>query len=140
MLKNEIETNEIILVYDKECPACDMYCNIVRIREDIGELKIIDAREASGVRDEITRLGWDIDQGMVAKIGKKLYYGDEAIHALSLLSSRSGVFNRLNYWIFKSPKRSAILYPLLKYCRNVLLKLLRKTKINNLNLENNHRF
>lgn len=135
-----MSANEILLVYDKECPACNMYCNIVKIREDVGELKIIDAREDSQVRDEITRLGWDIDQGMIVKTGDKLYYGDEAIHVLALMGSRSGVFNRLNYWIFKSPKRSAVLYPILKACRGLLLKLMRKTKINNLGIEGNQRF
>jgi len=36
---------EILLVYDKECPACNAYCQIIRIRETVGDLKIIDARE-----------------------------------------------------------------------------------------------
>ncbi len=101
---------EILLVYDKECPACDRYCQIVRIRESVGDLKIIDAREASDVLGEITEQGMDIDQGMVLKMGGQLYYGAEAIHALALISSRSGIFNRFNYWVFKSRTLSAILY------------------------------
>jgi predicted DCC family thiol-disulfide oxidoreductase YuxK len=130
----------IILVYDKECPACDNYCQIVRIREDIGELMLVDAREPTPIMDEITALGWDIDQGMVLKIGNRLYYGAEAIHALALISSRSGVFNRLNYWLFKSTWLSHLLYPILRSLRNLLLKILRKTKINNLGLNNNNYF
>ena len=52
----------ILLIYDKQCPACDFYCDIVRIRESVGQLHLIDARENSTVMEEITRLGWDIDQ------------------------------------------------------------------------------
>lgn len=131
---------EILLVYDRECPACNNYCRVVRIKESIGELKIIDARESSQVLDEITEMGLDIDQGMVLKMGDELYYGSDAIHALALISSRSGIFNRINYWLFLSKRMSRILYPILRACRNLLLKLLRRTKINNLKLSDNDRF
>ena len=131
---------EILLVYDRECPACNNYCRVVRIKESIGELKIIDARESSQVLDEITEVGLDIDQGMVLKMGDELYYGSDAIHALALISSRSGIFNRINYWMFLSKRMSRILYPILRACRNLLLKLLRRTKINNLKLSDNDRF
>ena len=130
----------ILLVYDKDCPACDNYCQVVRIRESIGELKIINARESSEVLEEITQLGLDIDQGMVLKMGGVIYYGADAIHALALISSRSGVFNKLNYWLFKSKRVSAVLYPVLRFFRNLLLKVLGKTKINNLNSSGNDHF
>ena len=131
---------EILLVYDKECPACNAYCQIVRIRGSVGDLRIIDAREKSDVLDEITTKDLDIDQGMVLKMGDQLYYGSDAIHALALISSRSGVFNRFNYWMFKSKAISSWLYPLLRFCRNLLLKLLGKTKINNLDIQDNEKF
>ena len=131
---------QILLVYDKECPACDQYCRIVRIREELGDLVIIDAREESEVLKEITAKGLDIDQGMVLKMDDELYYGADAIHALALISSRSGVFNRINYWLFKSKRLSKVLYPFLRSCRNLLLKVLGRTKINNLQISDNDRF
>jgi predicted DCC family thiol-disulfide oxidoreductase YuxK len=131
---------KILLVYDKECPVCNAYCRMARIRESVGELRLVDAREASAVVDEITLKGLDIDQGMVLKVENNLYYGSDAIHALSLMSSRSGIFNRINYWIFRSHQLSLFFYPILRACRNLLLKILGKTKINNLKVENNDRF
>ncbi len=131
---------EILLVYDKECPVCNAYCQIVRIRETIGDLKIVDAREKSEILDKITARGLDIDQGMVLKMGDQLYYGSDAMHALALISSRSGLLNRLNYWIFKSKSISSWLYPILRSFRNLLLKVLGKTKINNLDVPDNEKF
>lgn len=131
---------DILLVYDKECPACNNYCQFIRIREDLGDLKIVDARENSKVRDEITEMGLDIDQGMVLKMGGQIYYGSDAIHTLALISSRSGVFNCVNYWIFKSKVLSSCFYPVLRTCRNLLLKILGKSKINNLGLSGNVKF
>ena len=133
-------TQDILLVYDKECPACNYYCNLARIRASLGNLVLVNARDDSPVMREITAAGLDIDQGMVLKVGDKLYYGSDAINALSLMSTRSGVFNRLSYFFFRSEKVSAVLYPVLRACRNLLLKMLRKSKINNLGTANNDRF
>ena len=134
------ESSDILLIYDKECPACSYYCNLARIRKSVGNLVLVDAREGGPVMDEITAAGLDIDQGMVLKIGDKLYYGADAIHTLSLIGTRSGIFNRLAYFLFRSKRLSAILYPVLRSCRNLLLKILRKSKINNLHADNNDRF
>lgn len=135
-----MDGNEILLVYDKECPACNNYCQMVRIRQSAGELKLVNAREPSEIMDEITAAGLDIDQGMVLKMGDVIYYASDAIHALALIGSQSSIFNRINYWIFRSRTLSRILYPVLRFFRNLLLKILRKTKINNLDINGNDRF
>lgn len=132
--------NKILLVYDKECPACNNYCQWVRVRETVGELKLIDARDPGDVMEEITAAGLDIDRGMVLKMNNALYYGSDAIHMLSLIGSRSGIFNRINYWLFRSKIISTALYPLLRFFRNLLLKILGKTKINNLGIAGNDKF
>ena len=134
------DAEKIWLVYDKECPACNYYCNLARIRESVGTLVLVDAREGGAIMDEITAAGLDIDQGMVLKVGDKLYYGSDAIHTLALMGTRSGFFNRMSYWMFRSKRVSAVLYPLLRACRNLLLKILGRSKINNLEVAGNDRF
>ncbi len=123
---------EIILVYDQECPVCSNYCQVVRIRDSIGKLTIVNARDDSEIMEEITRQGFDLDDGMVLKMDEQFYYGADAIHVLALISSRSGILNRLNYWFFKSKTLSRLFYPILRFLRNLLLKMLGKSKINNL--------
>ena len=135
-----MQREQILLVYDRECPVCNAYCQIVRIRESVGDLIIVDARENTEVLKEITESGLDVDQGMVLKMGEKLYYGPDAMNALALISSRSGLFNRINYYIFKSESLSEFLYPMLRFWRNLLLKLLGKTKINNLGNSEKEKF
>lgn len=133
-------TPDILLVYDKQCPACDYYCNLARIREAVGRLVLVDARDGGPIMDEITAAGLDIDQGMVLKVGGTLYYGSDAIHALSLMGTNSGLFNRITHWCFKYRPIAKTLYPVLRACRNLLLKFLGKTKINNLAVPGNDRF
>ena len=131
---------EILLVYDKECPVCDAYCRLVRIRESVGDLRLMNARDDTALMADITRQGLDIDQGMVVKVDGVLHYGPDAIHALSLMSSAAGGVNRINHWIFRSKSRSRMVYPVLRSGRNLLLKALGKTKINNLRVPGNERF
>ncbi len=131
---------QLLLVYDGECPACRAYCQLLNIRHSLGELRLVDARENSEVMDEITARGMDIDEGMVLKVEDQFYYGADAIHALALMGSRSSLFNRVNYWMFRSKTSATILYPVLRSCRNLLLKILGKTRINNLQLHDNDRF
>lgn len=131
---------KLLLVYDKDCPFCDNYCQLVKIRQSVGQLVLVDARQNSEVMAEITAAGLDIDQGMVLKVDEVLYYGSDAIHALALFSSQSGVLNRFNFWLFSSKKRAYFCYPLLRSCRNGVLKLMRLKKINNLNIADNDDF
>ena len=132
--------DEILLVYDKECPACDTYCRLVEVQPSAGRLTLVNARDRTPVMDEITKAGLDIDQGMVVKMDGKIYYGSDAISALALISSRSGFFNRLSHYAFRSRTMAHLLYPPLRVCRNLLLKILGKTKINNLRVKGNDRF
>ena len=131
---------QVLLLYDRECPVCHNYCRAVRIRKSAGELQIVNAREHSDILQEVTARGLDIDQGMVLKLDGQFYYGADAIHILALLSTRSGIFNRLNYWLFRSARLSRLFYPVLRSLRNLLLKLLGRRRINNLEQPGSDRF
>ncbi|MDX1802568.1 MAG: DCC1-like thiol-disulfide oxidoreductase family protein [Alcanivorax sp.] len=120
------------LVYDGECPVCQRFSQRVRIRDSVGELHLLDARQPSALLDAITARGLDIDQGMVLVVDQQFYYGADALHALALLGSHVGLFNRFNHWVFRSGRRARLLYPLLRGMRNLLLRLLGTPPINNL--------
>jgi predicted DCC family thiol-disulfide oxidoreductase YuxK len=133
-------TREILLVYDRQCPVCDAYCRAVHERDSLPGLQLVNAREDTAVMAEISRQGLDIDEGMVVKVDGALYYGADAIHALAAMGSTTGAFNRINRWLFGSRSRARMLYPLLRSGRNLLLKALGRTRINNLRLPGRERF
>ncbi len=128
------------LVYDWQCPVCNLYCHLLCIREAGSRFRLVNARENPEVMKEITARGFDIDQGMVLKMNDRFYFRADAIHKLALIGSPSTVFNRLNIWIFRSRRRAKLLYPVFRAGRNFLLKLLGRTKINNLGLPDNEWF
>jgi predicted DCC family thiol-disulfide oxidoreductase YuxK len=121
---------EAVIVYDGQCPFCSKYVELVRLRESLGKVKLINAREGGAVVDEIRAAGLDLDDGMVLKLDGRLYHGAECIHMLALLSTRSGWFNRVTAAVFRSHTTSRLLYPALRAGRNAVLRLLGRSKIN----------
>ena len=100
----------------------------------------IDARDDSEIMNEITSLGLDIDEGMVVRVGDEIHYGADAIHELTKLSSEKGFVNTAARLSFGSRRLARLLYPLFKSLRNLLLKVLGKSRINNLQRTGNDRF
>lgn len=132
MTKVEISKDDVWLVYDGDCPICNAYCKYARINDAVGKLHLVDARLPGPLMDEITAAGLDIDQGMVVKFRNVTYYGPEAIKILTLLGTRSGIFNRMNYFLFGTTKRAGIFYPIGKALRNLVLKVMGIRYIDNL--------
>ncbi len=122
----------IILVYDGDCPVCRNYTQYLSIRKAAGSFELLNARDNPPIIQEINAAQLDMDEGFVLKIGDRFYHGADAIHTLALLSTPTGIFNRLNFLIFRSKFLSRTLYPILKSGRALLLLMLRKQKLNNL--------
>ena len=118
------------LLYDGECPFCSRYVKLVRFREAVGRVRLIDARQDSALLAEIAAANLNLDEGMVLKLNGRYYHGAECIHTLALLSTPSTMFNRLNIAIFRAPTLARLLYPLLRAGRNTVLRLLGRSKIN----------
>jgi predicted DCC family thiol-disulfide oxidoreductase YuxK len=120
------------LVYDGQCPMCRRFVRLQRLRRDVGEVELVDARRESAERRELSELGIDLDEGVALRIGEQWVHGSEALHRLALMSTGSGLFNRLMARLFASPRRTARLYPWLRAGRAVLLRLLGRGPIDNL--------
>ena len=125
----DITENQVWLIYDGECPFCSSYVQYIRLQESKGTLTLIDARQGGDLVNSILETGLDLDEGMVLKYQDRLYHGADCINMLALMSTRSGLFNKLNALIFKSRLVSRLLYPVLRAGRNLTLKILRKRRL-----------
>ena len=124
---------KISIIYDGQCPFCSSYVQLLRIRDSLGTVSLIDARTSPDeVLLEIKAAGLDLDEGMVVKIDDRMYSGAEAIHVLASVSTKFGMFNRINGFIFRSARLSRLIYPLMRTCRNAALKILGRKKISSL--------
>ena len=118
-----------VLIYDGECPFCSRFVTFQRLRESIGPVTLIDARQRPDLVRDFEAADMPLDQGMALIMGGQVYYGADCVNRLALLSSRSGLFNRLNAIIFHSPAVSRLLYPALRAGRNLTLRILGRSKL-----------
>lgn len=121
--------SDVVIIYDGDCPYCSKYTHLLRIREAAGQVVLLNAREPSSEVRAAQAAGLDLNEGMVVRIGDQYYHGADAIHRLSLMSTRSGLMNRIAAATFRSKGRARLLYPALRFGRNLTLALLGRKAI-----------
>jgi predicted DCC family thiol-disulfide oxidoreductase YuxK len=120
---------EAAIIYDGECPFCTRYVKLLRLRETIGPVALINAREGGPRVERLRNLGYNLDGGFVLEWENKIYHGADAINRLALLSTRSNFFNKMNAFVFRSRTASKVLYPVLRKGRDLTLFLMGRTKL-----------
>lgn len=124
---------EIIIVYDGHCPFCSNYVRLVKLRESVGNVILMNARDDIGdIATEIRQERIQLDEGMAVKYHLHWYHGALAMQLLGELSTNKSFFSQLNRLIFSCPAVSKVLYPILRFFRNITLKVLGRKKIDNL--------
>ena len=120
----------IYIIYDGECPFCAAYVKLARLRAAAGKIELLDARRPHSMVDLIIDKGFDLDEGMAMIVGPQIYHGDSCLHQIAMMTGPSSFFNRLNFWVFKSPTRAKFVYPFLRLGRNFALRLMGRRKLN----------
>jgi predicted DCC family thiol-disulfide oxidoreductase YuxK len=117
------------VVYDGECPFCTQYVKLVRLREAIGPVKPVNAREDHAVVRYLKSKGVDLNQEMALVMKGEIFTGPDCMHRLALLSTGSGFFNGLMSRMFASRGLTRTLYPFLRAGRNLTLRALGRKQI-----------
>ena len=118
-----------VLIYDGDCPFCSRYSRYMRLKQTVGEIRLVNAREGGTDVDRAVAKGFDLDEGMVLVMDGAYYHGDACLNRLALMSSRSDLFNRVNFALFRSPSFSKVSYPVLRFGRNMVLRILGRPKL-----------
>ncbi|MGI9465251.1 MAG: thiol-disulfide oxidoreductase DCC family protein [Aestuariivirgaceae bacterium] len=111
-----------VLIYDGDCPFCSSYVQLVRLRETLGTIELVNARGSPEIVKDLADRNMHLDDGMVLVMNGEFYHGSDCVHHLALLGTSSNLFNRINKLIFERKWLAAILYPVLRACRNLSLK------------------
>jgi predicted DCC family thiol-disulfide oxidoreductase YuxK len=122
-------SEKVRVIYDGDCPFCAGYVRFTRLRKNLPNVELVDARENLPLAAQLRNDGYDLNQGMIVQLGERIYFGDEAMHVLSLLSTRAGPFNAFMAFLFRSPRRARFVYPLLRAGRNLTLRLMGRKAI-----------
>jgi predicted DCC family thiol-disulfide oxidoreductase YuxK len=118
------------ILYDGDCPICQQ---AVCLLDTTGKPFVtINAREPSALREEATAAKVNLDQGFMIKHKGQLYAGAAAAHLLTTLVPAHGWRNRVTRFLFATPQRTRITYPLCRWARRIALAVRGKTLIRNI--------
>ena len=123
-LDDLLQRPDLVVIYDGQCPFCDAYVTMLRLRESVGEVSLIDARTDAALVAELARQGYPLNEGMAALLGGRIYFGADAVILLSQLTTGSGAFNRATAAVLSRPALARLCYPVMKAGRKLTLKII----------------
>lgn len=123
------DKSEIYIVYDGECPFCSEYVKMVRLREAVGKVNLVNARDNHPAVNFAVAKGVDLNEEMALIINGEIHSGPDCMHRIALMSTGAGPFNALMARVFSSPRTARVLYPFLRTGRNLTLRLMGRRRI-----------
>ena len=112
----------LTFIYDGECPFCNHFAELLEIKSKIKNITILDARKNQIITNTLLNKGYDIDKGAILLKGDEIYHGAEAINTIcNEINNPSGRLLKLLSNIFKSNKRTKLLFPFLVRARRFAL-------------------
>lgn len=112
-----------LIIYDGDCIFCQNYVRLLKLKQAIGPVELIDARSDDHRVKQYWQDGYDLNEGMLFVHQGRTYYGHEAVNVLAGLSSDSTLFNRVNGLLLSNARAAKLSYPLLKLGRRIVLLL-----------------
>jgi predicted DCC family thiol-disulfide oxidoreductase YuxK len=123
MIERSVQTD--YLLYDGECPACSAYVAMSRLRRLYPALRIMDARTAPALVEELRGRGYEINKGMVLSLDGTIHFGAEATRMIAVLGRASpSRWRRVALAFVGTAPWAGALYPWLNRGRGLLLRLL----------------
>ena len=115
-------TSDLTFIYDGQCPFCNHFAELLEIKSKISNISILDGRKHPDIIKTLLKKGYDIDNGAILLKGDAIFHGATAINTVcSQIKNPSSRLLKLLSNIFKSNKRTNLLFPLLVRARRLAL-------------------
>jgi predicted DCC family thiol-disulfide oxidoreductase YuxK len=119
-----VSRTETVVIYDGECPFCRSYASLMKLREVVGDVALVNARDGGRWVEALNEQGYDLNDGMAVIFGDKVYYGDDAVVFISSMSTDSSLLARCLTRLLRNKTRARIVYPVMKLGRRLTLHVL----------------
>ncbi len=115
-------TTNYTFIYDGECPFCNHFAELLEIKSKITNIKILDGRKNLSLIISLLEKGYDLDKGAILLKDEDIFHGAEAINTICKeIRNPSSSLLLLLSRLFKSTKRTKVLFPLLVRARRFAL-------------------
>ena len=114
--------SNLTFIYDGECPFCNHFAELLELKSKINKISILDGRKNPKIIKTLLEKGYDIDRGAILLKDDDIFHGAEAINKIcNQINNPSGELLKLLSNIFKSNKRTNLLFPFLVRARRLAL-------------------
>ena len=118
----KVLNKKLTFIYDGECPFCNHFAELLELKSKINKISILDGRKNPKIIKSLLEKGYDIDRGAILLKDDDIFHGAEAINKIcNLINNPSGKLLKLLSNIFKSNKRTNLLFPFLVRARRLAL-------------------
>ncbi len=115
-------TYSYTFIYDGECPFCNHFAELLEIKSKINNIKILDGRKNLTLINSLLDKGYDLDKGAILLKDEEILHGADAINTICKeINNPSSSLLSLLSTVFKSTKRTKVLFPLLVRARRFAL-------------------
>ena len=109
-------------IYDGECPFCNHFAELLEIKSKITNIKILDGRKNLPLINSLLDKGYDLDKGAILLKNEEIFHGAKAINIIcKQINNPSSNLLLLLSKVFKSTKRTKLLFPILVRARRLAL-------------------
>ena len=109
-------------IYYGECPFCNHFAELLEIKSKITNIKILDGRKNLTLIKSLFDKGYDLDKGAILLKDENIFHGADAINTIcKQINNPSSSLLLLLSGVFKSTKRTKVLFPLLVRARRFAL-------------------
>jgi len=115
-------TSNYTFIYDGECPFCNHFAELLEIKSEINNIKILDGRKNLTLIKSLLEKGYDLDKGAILLKDEDIFHGADAINTIcKQINNPSSSLLLLLSRVFKSNKRTNLIFPLLVRARRLAL-------------------
>ena len=109
-------------IYDAECPFCNHFAELLEIKSKIANIKILDGRKNLTLIESLLEKGYDLDKGAILLKNEDIFHGADAINTIcKQINNPSSSLLLILSRVFKSNKRTNVIFPLLIIARRFAL-------------------
>lgn len=117
---------ELIIYYDKECPFCSKYSELVQLRSYY-DVHLVNAREHPEKMKLFLKNKMNINEGFIIEVDNEVLQGDAAVVFLSENMKVRTLLGKFMLSLMKNKYLMYFVYPVVKFVRIVLLFLIGKS-------------
>ena len=115
-------TSYYTFIYEGEGPFCTHFAELLEIKSKLNNIKILDGRKNLTLIRSLLDKGYDLDKGAILLKDEEIFHGADAINTIcKQINNPSSSLLFLLSRVFKSNKRTKVLFPLLVRARRIAL-------------------